>query len=123
MLTRQVVLGTFKFTQQSYLCQNLAPLRFRSLLERVESCKAPDSEQIPAELIQTGGGGGTSHSEIRKLIRLIWNNEELPHQWKESIVVPVHKKGERVTAVSLIIEANQCSQLHTKFYLPFFSLG
>jgi hypothetical protein len=25
---------------------------------------------------------------------LIWNKEELPHQWKESIV-PIHKKGEK----------------------------
>jgi hypothetical protein len=25
---------------------------------------------------------------------LIWNKEELPHQWKESIVVPIHKKGD-----------------------------
>jgi hypothetical protein len=33
-------------------------------------------------------------SEIHKLIKLIWN-EELPHQWKESIVVPVHKKGDK----------------------------
>jgi hypothetical protein len=23
---------------------------------------------------------------------LIWNKEELPHQWKESIVIPIHKK-------------------------------
>jgi hypothetical protein len=26
---------------------------------------------------------------------LIWNKEELPHQWKESIVVPIHKKGDK----------------------------
>jgi hypothetical protein len=26
---------------------------------------------------------------------LIWNKEELPHQWKESIVVPNHKKGHK----------------------------
>jgi hypothetical protein len=32
-------------------------------------------------------------SEIHKLIMLIWNKEELPHQWKESIVVPIHRKG------------------------------
>jgi hypothetical protein len=25
---------------------------------------------------------------------LIWKKEELPHQWKESIVVPIHKKGD-----------------------------
>jgi sorting nexin-29 len=26
---------------------------------------------------------------------LIWNKEELPHQWKESIVVSTHKKGDK----------------------------
>jgi hypothetical protein len=36
-----------------------------------------------------------THSEIHKLIKLIWNKEELPHQWKESIVVPIHKKGDK----------------------------
>jgi hypothetical protein len=26
---------------------------------------------------------------------LIWKQEELPHQWKESMVVPIHKKGDK----------------------------
>jgi hypothetical protein len=26
---------------------------------------------------------------------MIWNKEELPHQWKESVVVPIHKKGDK----------------------------
>jgi hypothetical protein len=47
----------------------------------------------PAELIQAWGG--TLHSEIHKLIKLIWNKEELTHQWKESIVVPIYKKGDK----------------------------
>jgi hypothetical protein len=34
-------------------------------------------------------------SEIHKLIKLIWNKEEKSHQWKESIVVPIHKKGDK----------------------------
>jgi hypothetical protein len=55
--------------------------------------KSPGVDQIPAELIQAGGE--TLRSEIHKLIKLIWNKEELPHQWKESIVVPIHKKGDR----------------------------
>jgi hypothetical protein len=54
---------------------------------------SPGADQIPAELIQAGGG--TLHSEIHKLIKLIWNKEELPHQWKESIVVPIHKKDDK----------------------------
>jgi hypothetical protein len=28
--------------------------------------------------------------ETHKLINSIWNKEELPLQWKESIVVPIH---------------------------------
>jgi hypothetical protein len=50
-------------------------------------------DQIPAELIQAGEE--TLRSEVPKLIKLIWNEEELPHQWKESIVVRIHKKGNK----------------------------
>jgi hypothetical protein len=63
-------------------------------IRKLKRYNAPGSDQIPAELIEAGGGG-TLHSEIHKLIMLIWNKEELPHQWKESIFVPVHKKGDK----------------------------
>ena len=35
------------------------------------------------------------YEEIHKLIVLIWNKEELPQEWKESIIVTIHKKGDR----------------------------
>jgi hypothetical protein len=50
-------------------------------------------DQIPAELIKAGGS--KICSEIHKLIISIWNKEQLPDQWKESIVVPVYKKGDK----------------------------
>jgi hypothetical protein len=34
-------------------------------------------------------------SETHKLIKLIWNKEELLHQWNESVVVPIHNKGNK----------------------------
>jgi hypothetical protein len=55
--------------------------------------KAPCSYQIPADVIQARRE--ILHSEIHKLIMLIWNKEELPHQWEESIVIPIHKKGDK----------------------------
>jgi hypothetical protein len=27
--------------------------------------------------------------------KLIWNKEKLPQQWKESIIVPIYKKGNK----------------------------
>jgi hypothetical protein len=32
---------------------------------------------------------------IHKFINSVWNKEELPDQWKESIIVPIHKKGDK----------------------------
>jgi hypothetical protein len=55
--------------------------------------KSPGSDEIPAQLIQAGGE--TLWSEIHKLINSIWNKKELPAQWKESIIVPVRKKGDK----------------------------
>jgi cytochrome b len=65
-----------------------------------------------AELIQAGGE--TLLSEIHKLINSVWNKEELPDQWKESIIVPVHKRVIKLTVI--IILGYHCYQLHTKFY-------
>jgi hypothetical protein len=32
---------------------------------------------------------------IHKLIIAIWNKEELPEEWKELIIVFIHKKGDK----------------------------
>jgi hypothetical protein len=45
---------------------------------KLKRYKSPGVYQIPAELIPAGGE--TLRSEIDKLIKLIWNKEELPHQ-------------------------------------------
>jgi hypothetical protein len=34
-------------------------------------------------------------SEIHKLIKSVWNKEELHDWWKESITVPICKKGDK----------------------------
>jgi hypothetical protein len=34
-------------------------------------------------------------SVIHKLITSIWNKEEMPDQWKESIIVPIHKMDDK----------------------------
>jgi len=38
-------------------------------------------------------GGWTIFFEIHKLTNSIWNKEELSEEWKDSIVIPIYKKG------------------------------
>jgi len=61
--------------------------------ERLKSHKSPGIDQIPVELIKAGGR--TIHYKIHILIISIWNKEELPEEWKESIIVPIYKKGNK----------------------------
>jgi hypothetical protein len=60
--------------------------------EKLRSHKVPDIDQIPTKLIKVGGR--KIHYEIHKLIISIWNKEELPEEWKESIIVFIYKKGD-----------------------------
>jgi hypothetical protein len=62
-------------------------------IEKLKRHKSPGIVQIPAELIKAGGR--TIRSKIHKLINSIWNKEELLEQWKQSIFVPIYKKGDK----------------------------
>jgi sorting nexin-29 len=59
---------------------------------KLKSYKSPGNDQIPAELIKAEVE--TLCSEIYRIICSIWNKEELPQQWKESIIIPIHKKDD-----------------------------
>jgi hypothetical protein len=62
-------------------------------IEKLKCHKSQGIDQIPAELIKAGGR--TIRCAIHKLIISVWNKEELPEEWKESIIVPIHKKGDK----------------------------
>jgi len=81
-------------------------------IAKLKSHKSPGIDQIPAELIKAGGR--TIRGAIYKLIIAIWNKEELPEEWKESVIVPIHKKGGIKQSV-ITIGAYHFCQLHTKF--------
>jgi len=62
-------------------------------IEKQKNHKSPGIDQIPAELIKAGSR--TIRCETHKLIISFWNKEELPDEWKESITVPIYKKGDK----------------------------
>jgi len=56
---------------------------------KLKNYKSPGTDQIPAEFIKVRGR--TIRCAIHKLIISVWNKEELPEEWKESIIVPIYK--------------------------------
>jgi len=75
------------------LVPELSAFEFEMTIEKLKRRRSPGLDQIPTELITAGGR--TIHSEIHKLINSIWSKEELPEEWKESIIVPIYKKGDK----------------------------
>jgi len=75
---------------------------FEMATEKLKRHKSPGIDQMAAELIKTWGR--KIHLESHKLINSISNQEELA---KESIIVPIHKKGDKTdctnyTGISLL---------------------
>ena len=62
-------------------------------IEKLKNHRSPGIDQIAAELIKAGCR--TIRGEIHDLIISIWNKEELPDEWKQSIIVPIYKKGDK----------------------------
>jgi hypothetical protein len=56
--------------------------------------KSPGIHQIPGEFIEAGDM--MIRSESHKLIIYIWNKEELPEEWKESVILPIYKKAGKI---------------------------
>ena len=88
-------------------------------IDKLKSHNSLGIDQIPAELIKAGGR--TVCLEIHKLITSTWNKEKLPEEWKESIIVPIHRRG--IKEIIVIIGAYHFCQPLTKFYPTSYSQG
>jgi hypothetical protein len=71
----------------------LSEFEFEMGIENLKRHKLSGIDEIPAELIKTGKR--TIRSESHKPTNNIWNKEELPEEWMESIIVPTYKKGNK----------------------------
>jgi hypothetical protein len=80
-----------------HTAENLLPepisFEVEMAIEKLKRYVSPGVDQITAEFIKAGGR--TIISKIHKFNNSIWNKEELPEEWKESIIVPIYKKGDK----------------------------
>jgi hypothetical protein len=57
---------------------------------KLEIYISPSTDNIPAELVKAGVE--TLYNELHRFIWYMWNKENLPQQWKESVIVPIYKR-------------------------------
>jgi hypothetical protein len=106
-------------TEMCAICARASASDVEVAIGKLKRYKSTSVDQNLAELIQAGGE--TFCLEIYKLMKLTWNEEELPHQLRESVVVLSTERVIKLTVI--IIGAYHCCQLHTKFYQTFFFVG
>jgi len=75
------------------LVPGLSEFEYEMGIENLKRHKLPGIDEIPAELIKTGKR--TICCQSHKPTHNIWNKEELPEEWTESIIVPTYKKGDK----------------------------
>ena len=64
-------------------------------INRLKSRKAPGVDNITAEEIEAATQG-TSQTVIHRLCKRVWEEEELPSEWKRSVIVLNHKKKDKL---------------------------
>lgn len=62
-------------------------------IREIKNNKAPGNDGINIEIIKAGGK--EIAIQIHKLLTQIWRKEEMPKDWEEAIIVPLHKKGDK----------------------------
>jgi len=63
-----------------------------TMINGLKNDKSPGKDGLAAELFKYGGE--ELINEISKLIREIWNTEEIPKEWQLAIICPIYKKGD-----------------------------
>jgi hypothetical protein len=70
-----------------------SPFEVEMAIEKLESYKSPGTDQIRGDMIKATGRAILS--EIQKLNNSIRSKEELLHEWKRAVSVPVYKKDDK----------------------------
>ena len=62
-------------------------------IKKLKSNKSPGVDTIPPEAFKFGGN--VLRKRIHNLLLLIWEQEDVPKNWRNSVLVPVFKKGSK----------------------------
>ncbi len=61
-------------------------------IDHLRNGKAAGNSEIPSELLKAGGA--VFSEALSRLLEAVWREERVPHDWINSIIVPIPKKGD-----------------------------
>ena len=67
----------------------------QAAISELRSGKAPSLDGITLEMLHFGGE--VVVSQLKTLFDSIWVSESVPDDWKNQILIPLHKKGSHTT--------------------------
>ena len=62
-------------------------------IRNLKNNKVTGTDGIHLELIKYGGD--KLLNRMYELVRQIWEEERIPEEWKETVIVPIHKRGDK----------------------------
>ena len=65
----------------------------KKAIRNLKNNKTAGTDGMQLELIKRGGN--KLLNSMYELVRQIWDEERIPEEWKETITVPIHKRGNR----------------------------
>uniref|UniRef100_A0A8D9ELZ3 Craniofacial development protein 2 n=1 Tax=Cacopsylla melanoneura TaxID=428564 RepID=A0A8D9ELZ3_9HEMI len=66
----------------------------QKIIKNMKGGKSPGEDGIPIEVLKSGGEAVQKF--VYKLILKIWKMETIPSEWNEAVVIPLHKKGDKL---------------------------
>jgi len=85
----------------------------KKAIRNLKNYKAAGTDGIRPKLIKYGGN--KLLNKMYELVRQIWEEEMIPEEWKETIIVPTHTKEE--TEISVRITGKQHREMQlTNFF-------
>ena len=63
-------------------------------IAKLKNGKAPGICGISAEMLKAGGSAVAEW--LHTIINLMWTTGEVPADWKKAVIVPIHKKGNKM---------------------------
>ena len=65
----------------------------KKTIRNLKNNKVAGTDGIHPELIKYGGN--KLLNSMYELVRQVWEEERMPEEWKETIIIPIHKRGDR----------------------------